>query len=132
MATKCKVCCSIKVSNENLDLDLMDFQPTEKKKRFTDPVSEEQISSYAKDVITHKSTKWAVNAFTAWVCERNKTATYSEQCPKDLLSNKPTTEELNLWLCRFMLEARKGDGTQYPAKSLYQILCGLYRHAKSQ
>ena len=27
---------------------------------------------------------------------------------------------------------RKGDGTPYPAKSLYQILCGLYRHAKSQ
>ena len=135
MATKRKVCCSVQASNENLDPDLVDFQPTEKKKRFANPVSEEQVSSYAKGVIndnTHKSTKWAVNAFTAWVRERNKTASYSEQCPKDLLSNKPTTEELNLWLCRFVLEARKGDGTQYPAKSLYQILCGLYRHAKGQ
>ena len=79
-----------------------------------------------------KSTKWAVNAFTAWVCERNKTrATYSEQCREHFLSNKPTAEELNLWLCRFMLEVRKRDGT-HPAKSLYQIVCGFYRHAKSQ
>ena len=31
-----------------------------------------------------------------------------------------------------MLEATKGDGTWYQAKSLYQILCGLYRHAKNQ
>ena len=31
-----------------------------------------------------------------------------------------------------MLEVRKGDGTPYPTESLYQILCGLYRHAKSQ
>ena len=59
MATKRKVCCSVQVSNENLDSDLVDFQPTEKKKQFANPVSEEQISSYAKGVIndnTHKST----------------------------------------------------------------------------
>ena len=65
MATKRKVCCSVQASNENLDPDLVDFQPTKKKKRFANPVCEEQVSSYAKGVIndnTHKSTKWAVNA----------------------------------------------------------------------
>ena len=126
MATKRKACCSTRASNENLDPDLVDFQ-SPKKRRFANPVSEEQMSSYAKGVIndnTDKSTKWAVNAFTAWVRERNKSCTtYSaEKCPEDLLTNKPTAEKLNLWLCRFMLEVRKGDGTPYPAKSLYQIL----------
>ena len=134
MATKHKPCCSTQASNENLDPDLVDFQ-LPKKKRFANPVSEEQMSSYAKGVIndnTDESTKWAVNAFTAWVHERNKSCTtYSQRCPEDLLTNKPTAENLNLWLCRFMLEVRKGDGTPYPAKSLYQILCGLYRRAKS-
>ena len=134
MATKRKTCCSIQASNENLDPDLVDFQLP--KKHFANPVSNEQVSSYTKGVIndnTDKSTKWAVNAFTTWVRQRNKTcSTYSEQCPEDLLSNKPTAEALNQWLCQFMLELRKGDGTPYPAKSLYQILFGLYRHAKSQ
>ena len=49
MATKRKVCCSVQASNENLDPDLVDFQSTEKKKRFANhgPASEEQVSSYA-------------------------------------------------------------------------------------
>ena len=66
MATKRYVCCSIQASNENLDPDLVDFQPAEKKKLFANPVSKEQVSSYAKCVInnTHKSTKWAVNALS--------------------------------------------------------------------
>lgn len=134
MATKCKACSSPQASNENLDPDLVDFQFP--KKCFASPITEEQMSTYAKGVVndnTDKSTKWGVNTFTAWVCERNEScATYSaERCPEDLLTNKPTAEKLNLWLCRFMLEVRKGDGTPYPPKSLYQILCGFYRHARS-
>ena len=86
MATKRKVCCSTQVSKENLDPDLVDFQ-LPKKKRFANPVSEEQMSTYAKGVIndnTEKNTKWA---FTVWVRERNQTcATYSEQCREDCLA----------------------------------------------
>ena len=30
----------------------------------------------------------------------------------------------------FILEARRIDGTKYPAKTLYAILCGLLRHSR--
>ena len=33
-------------------------------------------------------------------------------------------------LQRFVSEARRADGTKYPPKTLYQILCGLLRHAR--
>ena len=33
-------------------------------------------------------------------------------------------------LQRFILEARRTDGTKYPAKTLYAIPCGLLRHSR--
>ena len=30
-----------------------------------------------------------------------------------------------------ILEARRADGSPYPSSSIYQILCGLLRHARS-
>ena len=37
-------------------------------------------------------------------------------------------KEFNYWLTRFILEVMRGDGTPYPANSLYSILTGLLRH----
>ena len=34
---------------------------------------------------------------------------------------------LEFWLSRFVVEARKQDGSEYPAKSLYYLVCGLLR-----
>ena len=34
-------------------------------------------------------------------------------------------EAMNFWLCRFVVEARKRDGSDYPPNTLYQICCGL-------
>ena len=34
---------------------------------------------------------------------------------------------MEFWLSRFVVEARKQDGSEYPAKSLYYLVCGLLR-----
>ena len=34
-------------------------------------------------------------------------------------------------MCRFVLETRQHNGEQYPPKSVYAILCGLYRISRS-
>jgi hypothetical protein len=39
-------------------------------------------------------------------------------------------KEVDYWLTRFILEARRGDGKPYPANSLYNIAAGLLRHFK--
>lgn len=38
---------------------------------------------------------------------------------------------MNHWLERFIVEARKKDGSEYPPKSLY-LLCGLLRHLRQR
>ena len=44
---------------------------------------------------------------------------------------KRLCNELNCWLARFISEACKSDGTEYPAKTLYLIGCGLLRHLRN-
>lgn len=41
-----------------------------------------------------------------------------------------TTEQMSFWLGRFVMEAQKRDGTEYPPRSIYLILCGLLRYLK--
>ena len=53
-----------------------------------------------------------------------------ERVKSALLESKPSAEMLNKWLTRFVLEARRGDSTRYPSLSIYQLLCGLLRHAR--
>ena len=39
-------------------------------------------------------------------------------------------KEVDYWLARFILEARRGDGKPYPANNLYNIATGLLKHFK--
>ena len=39
-------------------------------------------------------------------------------------------EQLNKWLCKFALEARKENGEYYPPNTLYIICCGLLRYVR--
>ena len=50
--------------------------------------------------------------------------------PSDLFDKPYPIDVINSCLQRFISEARRVDGTPYPPKTLYQILCGLLRHAR--
>uniref|UniRef100_A0A1X7TZ09 DUF3504 domain-containing protein n=1 Tax=Amphimedon queenslandica TaxID=400682 RepID=A0A1X7TZ09_AMPQE len=72
--------------------------------------------------------KRAVKNFINWKASYNGRHP-EDPCPDDvLLSDNPT--ELSLWLQRYILGTRKKDGTSYPPKTLYLLLCGLYRYMK--
>jgi hypothetical protein len=43
---------------------------------------------------------------------------------------KMMSEQMSFWLGRFVMEARKKDGTEIPSRSIYLILCGLLRFLK--
>ena len=73
---------------------------------------------------TKKSTDWSTCVWHDWLSERN--GTNEEKCPADLLEN-PKSSELNYWLCRFVAEVRKKDGTAYPPRSIHLILAGIQR-----
>ena len=39
-------------------------------------------------------------------------------------------EELDFWLCRFIVEIRREDGTEYPPNTLLSITSGIQRHMR--
>ena len=83
-------------------------------KRFGSPTSKSRMAEITKGFIpfnTKKSTDWSTHVWHDWVSERN--GTNEEKCTADLLEN-PKSSELNYWLCTFVAEVRKKDGTAYP------------------
>ena len=112
-----------------------DFQPAKRKKlsrnRFAAPLSDGAMSNVSKGPTvanTKKSTDWAMCVFGEWRKQRN--VRQSDKCPSDLLES-PSAEALNRWLSRFAVEACRADGDHYPSTTLYQLLAGLLRYARS-
>ena len=102
--------------------------------RFSTMVGDDEVSSMSKGYVppnTQKNTDWAVKNFGTWRDQRNeKVSSDDEKCPPELLSSTDTVL-LSKWLCLFVNETRRSDGTLYPPRTLYQLLCGLLRHCKS-
>jgi len=71
---------------------------------------------------TAKSTGWVVNTYTTWAEQRNARDEDKENpCPIDLLEKEYPPAVVCSSLQRFILEARRTDGTKYPAKTLYTL-----------
>ena len=76
---------------------------------------------------TEKNTEWVVCNFEAWRKARNKK--FEEQCSSNILSSTDM-KELCDWLCKYIAEIRKTDGTEHTPRSLYFLLAGLQRHIR--
>ena len=96
-----------------------------KKKRFV-VVDKEELTASKKAIEvknTEKSTKWATNTFFCWLADHNERCEADDQCPAEVLFMK---EELVChWLCVFVKEARKEDGTPYTPRSISMLISGL-------
>lgn len=104
---------------------------TSEKQRFANPVSDEDITellSNQENINTKKNTRWATRVFEMW--RQNRNSIRSDRYIPDLA--KMTTEEMNFFLGRFVVEARKMDGEPYPPRSLYLIVCGLLRYLRDE
>lgn len=99
---------------------------------FLDSEGEKSLSNAFQPKNTKESTKWAIKNFNDWLMARNNKneGNLSEQVPENLLeSSDPVV--LCRWLSLFVAETRKQTGQPYPPKTLYILLCGVYRHMKS-
>lgn len=92
-------------------------------------ITDEDITTAVKNRIpvkTMKSNKWSNNAWESWRNWRNnnEVSSTSKEIPavRDCNHN-----ELGYWLERFVFEARKQNGDEYPYKSLYELCCGIQR-----
>jgi hypothetical protein len=93
--------------------------------RFADHVSEENVRKLIKrqeNQNAKKNTKWAVGVWEKWRIYRINIGTAVQE-----LRNMPTTD-MNFYLGRLIIEARKQDGSPYPPRSIYLISCGMLRN----
>ena len=106
------------------------LQPHPSNSRFNSLKTDQDVKNARKMAIaknTEKSTTWAVNIWKEWSENRQKLCPGQiQEWPIHLCLGKPM--ELNYWLSKFVLEARKEDCSYYPPNTLYLICCGLLRY----
>ena len=123
------------LEGEHLEQKKDDIEPPCKKRRASlserfDHVNDSAVEVASKGVVplnTSRNNQWALNNFTEWEKSRESS---SEPVPKDLLSSSDD-QLICKWLCRFTLETRQENGEPYPPKTIYLLLCGLYRVCKA-
>ena len=95
--------------------------------RFAPPMSDsevQQAKTFAVPKRTKKDTAWCISLWEQWRKARNSRS--KEQVPADICT-LATSQLLQYWLSRFVLEVRKKDGQEYPPDTLYHIVCGIMR-----
>ena len=99
----------------------------ESSERFS-TVCENQVSKASRGVIpinTETSTRWAVKNFTDWANNLNKSCS-NDTVPIDLLECHDVTKVCK-YMCKYILETRKSDGTKYPPGTIKSLIAGINR-----
>jgi len=66
-----------------------------------------------------KSTEWAIKNYELWLASRDKKFP-QDKCPTDILSSKKRGK-LCEWLCKFVSEIQKANGTEYTPRRCYLL-----------
>ena len=78
---------------------------------------------------TARCTKWSLKTWKHRSSHRQKQfSTNPFKCPVHPLI--ATKYQLDYWLSKFVVEARRGDAEPYPPNTLYGICCGLLRYVR--
>ena len=98
-------------------------------RKFAQPVSSEDIAKSMQSAIPKKTqydTKYCYALWEDWILQRRKST--GEMIPS-LCSI--SVEELQYWLCPFILEVRKRDGNVFVPNTLHHICCGIMRYLRT-
>ena len=104
------------------------FKDSTNTRRFSSPSSEKKLREAAKGVVpknTVNNTRWAENNFLAWAKERNK-CVVDDPVPLDLLESQDA-DLVNKYLCRYILETQRENGSHYPPGTIRSLLSALNR-----
>ena len=75
---------------------------------------------------TQRDKKYCTNLWEEWVSHRAETTGIIIPHLKNI-----DMEELQHWMCAFILEIRKKDGSVFPPNTLHHIYCGLMRYLRA-
>ena len=63
-----------------------------------------------------------------WATARASTVETAGDAPVSTQLLQMQVEDLAYWMSKFVLEARKADGSEYPPKNLYTLVCCFKRY----
>ncbi len=99
---------------------------------FKKPVSEKELAKLGEKTFaasTERKILWAVNLFRDWCFTRIRVPGSDGRlrwC--DINDSRIQASNLSYCLCRFLSEVCHADGTEYPAKTLYNIVIMIQMH----
>lgn len=100
--------------------------------RFAEPITEDMIIQKINGAIpksTRRTTQWAVKVWDTWAAERNSRVSGSNENPVVPLETIDN-EQLNIFLSRFVNEARNSNGEPYTGGTLYSLCAGIQRFVR--
>ncbi|XP_070576773.1 uncharacterized protein KIAA1958-like isoform X1 [Ptychodera flava] len=126
---------------ENCNCDDEDETVGQKRKfpgsRFAQPVTDNEVQARAVSaqnsaipIHTLRRNRWAVRLFYTWAAVRKGRGLDSSDLNVDKALKDMDDKELSYWLSRFILEVRKTNGDEYPAKTLFCIIMGIQSHIR--
>ena len=117
---------SMKCQRLSLKLGKKKAPLSEAANRFAVPIDEQTLQEATeglKPANTEISTRWAVKNYTAWAESRSRSVP-DDPVPDGLLQCHDHVKVCK-YLCLFVLETRKEDGSPYPPSTLRSLLSGL-------
>ena len=99
--------------------------------RFASPVNdatEEQLRLTRIPEKTKSATAWGIRVWTDWATARASTVETAGHAPVGTLLLQMQVEDLAYWMSKFVLKARKADGSEYPPKTMYALVCCFKRY----
>jgi hypothetical protein len=118
-------CSSSSLSSAIKDEEAFDLTKRQTKERFGNVVTSDDVDKFIDDNIpakTKKQTDWAFSVYHQWCAVRKEPLSLAEM-PVEIMEEQ---------LCRFIVEARREDGGEYPPKTLYALVAGLQRFVRSK
>ena len=115
--------------NSNTSTSTTAKQPSEAPTRnFAKPVSSKEVDEAIQGGVPKKTQEdsiYCANLWKEWVIHRAKTTGVVIPHLKDI-----KVEELQHWICAFVLEIRKKDGSAFIPNSLHHICAGIMRYLR--
>ena len=109
--------------------------------RFAAPFSDDHEQEHRLSRIpdkTKKATLWGIRVWTDWASARSNDCS----CPSSstdfssdraLVTNnilEMAVRDIAYWMGKFVLEVRKKDGSEYPPKTLYGLVCCFNKYLR--
>ena len=93
------------------------------------------LSIYRFATSTERKINWAVSNFDEWKRARNEFASQHPESGMSLIGptlQEMTKDELNFAISRFIQEIHKKDGSEYPGKTLRDLVLSIQMYLETQ